>query len=478
MSGGAEAVLHSVNKVLSKYHNDGSLTMLTVDYLNAFNLVDRSSLLQEVRWVGYLEIRECCGFDESSSTITLGYEASRVLFPVDIQRPSLCVKLLGGAVSRDKFYYPTNNDECPFREMMKDMEVHFDMTVRHKAVFECLRAPHAQDFLLAIPIYGFGQHMSPVEYRTILKYRLIIPLFPVDAICPVCRKTRLDSFVEHAVHCKEISDFKCHHDGEKYAARLETLKEEARNMIYRENEKAENLLSTLNFVNDLQRLGIWYHFVDDISNVLDNVYNNYYKSPKKWNALDLNLKALGFRLLRHNGYHITQDIFEDIKDETGNFKGHLIEDTLGSLGKISDQYLSSLTSCALDMPLHWRIARVETKWFIEAYEKRSGMNPTVLDLAKLDFNMVQAVHQEDPKYSSRWWMKTTKWDDKLSFTRDRLVENYMWRIGNNYQPQFTLLMRILTKGFALITSVDDVYDVHGTLDELEKFTDVISRLLI
>nr|AIE41600.1 camphene synthase [Artemisia annua] len=292
--------------------------------------------------------------------------------------------------------------------------------------------------------------------------------------------------------------------GEKYASRLETLKEEVRNMIYKENEKAENPLSTLNLVDDLQRLGIWYHFVDDINNVLDNVYNKYYKSPEKWNTLDLNLKALGFRLLRHNGYHITQDIFEDIQDET-RIMGHTIEDTLGllnlyeasyhsfedenildearaftkkylqgSLGKIDDQYLSSLTSRALDMPLHWRIARVETIWFMEAYEKRSGMNPTVLDLAKLDFNMVQAVHQEDLKYASRWW-RTTKWDDKLSFARDRLVENYMWTIGNSYRPQFTLLRRILTKVFAIITTVDDVYDVHGTLDELERFTDVISR---
>ncbi|GJW02630.1 hypothetical protein Tco_1561486 [Tanacetum coccineum] len=77
-----------------------------------------------------------------------------------------------------------------------------------KAVFECLRAPHAQDFLLAIPIDGLGQHMSPVEYRTIFKYRLMIPLFPVDAICPVCRKACLDSFGEHAVHCKELPGFK------------------------------------------------------------------------------------------------------------------------------------------------------------------------------------------------------------------------------------------------------------------------------
>ncbi|GJZ83075.1 hypothetical protein Tco_0648248 [Tanacetum coccineum] len=54
--------------------------------------------------------------------------------------------------------------------------------------------------------------MSPVEYRTILKYRLMISLFPVDAICPVCRKACLDSFGEHAVHCKELSGFKYRHD--------------------------------------------------------------------------------------------------------------------------------------------------------------------------------------------------------------------------------------------------------------------------
>ncbi|GKC30428.1 hypothetical protein Tco_1037722 [Tanacetum coccineum] len=59
---------------------------------------------------------------------------------------------------------------------------------------------------------GLGQHMSPVEYRTILKYRLMISLFPVDAICPVCRKTCLDSFGEYAVHCKELTGFKYRRD--------------------------------------------------------------------------------------------------------------------------------------------------------------------------------------------------------------------------------------------------------------------------
>nr|GEY79590.1 putative reverse transcriptase domain-containing protein [Tanacetum cinerariifolium] len=71
---------------------------------------------------------------------------------------------------------------------------------------------NAQDFLLAIPIDGFGHYMSPVEYRTILKYRLIILLFSADAICPVCCKTCLDSFGEHAIHYKKLPGFEYRHD--------------------------------------------------------------------------------------------------------------------------------------------------------------------------------------------------------------------------------------------------------------------------
>jgi hypothetical protein len=89
------------------------------------------------------------------------------------------------------------------------MEVKFDMTTRQKAVFGYLQAAHARDFLLDIPIDGLGQHMSPVEYRNILRYRLMIPLFPIDEVCHVCRKVCLDTFGEHD---KELPGFKYRHD--------------------------------------------------------------------------------------------------------------------------------------------------------------------------------------------------------------------------------------------------------------------------
>nr|GEV06996.1 hypothetical protein [Tanacetum cinerariifolium] len=49
VSVGVEAVLHNVNRVLSEYHNVGSLAMLDVDLSNPFNLVDRSTLLHEIK---------------------------------------------------------------------------------------------------------------------------------------------------------------------------------------------------------------------------------------------------------------------------------------------------------------------------------------------------------------------------------------------------------------------------------------------
>jgi len=62
ISGGAKAILHSVDRVLSERHSNGSLAMLTVDFSNPFNLVDITVLLREVRercpaisfWVDFL----------------------------------------------------------------------------------------------------------------------------------------------------------------------------------------------------------------------------------------------------------------------------------------------------------------------------------------------------------------------------------------------------------------------------------------
>uniref|UniRef100_A0A6N2KRP2 Terpene synthase metal-binding domain-containing protein n=1 Tax=Salix viminalis TaxID=40686 RepID=A0A6N2KRP2_SALVM len=140
----------------------------------------------------------------------------------------------------------------------------------------------------------------------------------------------------------------------------------------------------------------------------------------------------------------------------------------------SSEYLSKLVSHALELPLAWRMLRLEANWFINIYETKTDMEPILLELAKLDFNMVQAIHQEDLKHSARWW-KSTRLGEKLDFARDRLMENFFWTVGVIFEPQFSNCRRMLAKVNSLLTTIDDVYDVYGTLDELELFTDAIVR---
>ncbi|KDP35320.1 hypothetical protein JCGZ_09479 [Jatropha curcas] len=288
--------------------------------------------------------------------------------------------------------------------------------------------------------------------------------------------------------------------GEVYTKRISKLKEEVRIML---NQPINNL-NQLELIDTLQRLGIAYHFEDEIKRQLMGIYNR--KRTGVAGTEGLHAIALVFRLLRPHGYTISQDVFNIFLDEMGNFKVCLRESLDGVLSLYeasflseedenilqvardfttsylknyikqnkNDNYISMSITHALEMPLHWGMLRLETRWSIDIYERKQGMDSLLLELAKLDFNYVQAIHQEDLKYTSWWWMNIGL-GEKLSFARDRLMENFLWTIGVTFEPQFGYFRRMSTKLSALITVIDDIYDVYGTLDELELFTDAVER---
>ncbi|KAG5224360.1 terpene synthase [Salix suchowensis] len=289
--------------------------------------------------------------------------------------------------------------------------------------------------------------------------------------------------------------------GEPYTARTRKLEAE----ISMRLANASKPLDQLELIDTLQRLGLSYHFADEIESILKSLFDeNHIQNTKTAN--DLYATALEFRLLRQHGYKVPQEVFNQFMDEQGNFRAWLHDDLKGmlylyeashllvegesilddardftakNLGKYvkkcnSSEYLSKLVSHALELPLAWRMLRLEANWFINVYETKTDMEPILLELAKLDFNMVQAIHQEDLKHSTRWW-KSTGLGEKLDFARDRLMENFFWTVGVIFEPQFSNCRRMLAKVNSLITTIDDVYDVYGTLDELELFTDAIVR---
>ncbi|XP_041011494.1 myrcene synthase, chloroplastic-like [Juglans microcarpa x Juglans regia] len=305
-------------------------------------------------------------------------------------------------------------------------------------------------------------------------------------------------------HYDYIQSLRSEYVGESCTRRIEKLKGEVRTMLH----KVVDPLQQLELIDIIQRLGISYHFESDIRTILEfNIYNTNYQGGYMCKKDNLYATALAFRLLRQHGYSFPQEIFNRFKNnELGCFEQSLCDDIKGILclyeasfllieGESvleeardfatktlkefimklnTDQKLSAMVSHALELPLHWRIQRLEARWFIDVYRSREDMNPMLLEFAELDFNMVQAVHQEDLKQMSRWWSNTS-FGENLSFARDRLMENFLWTVGISFQPWFGYNRRMLTKVFSLITTIDDVYDVYGTLDELELFTDAVER---
>ena len=65
----------------------------------------------------------------------------------------------------------------------------------------------------------------------------------------------------------------------------------------------------------------------------------------------------------------------------------------------------------------------------------------------------------------------------LPFARDRIVECYFWIVSVYFEPQYSLARKILTKVISMTSILDDIYDVYGTLEELEPFTEAIERFI-
>ncbi|XP_051139292.1 terpineol synthase, chloroplastic-like [Andrographis paniculata] len=271
------------------------------------------------------------------------------------------------------------------------------------------------------------------------------------------------------------------------------------------NEEIDTV-QKLELIDDLQRLGVSYLMEDEIHRILDRLYaERFCKDEEK---RSLYSTALEFRLFRQHGFIVGQDVFDCFKNEMGDFNPSLGNDTLGllqlyeasfllrpgewkleeatrfskglleeklddgSLGVDENRVIS--VRSALELPIHWRIQWPNARWFIDAYGRRLDMNPVLLELAKTNFNILQAKHQQELKHVSMWW-KQTELAEVLPFARDRLVECYFWTLGGLFRPEYGYTRMQITKVNTLITVIDDIFDVYGTLEELKLFDEAFER---
>ena len=83
---------------------------------------------------------------------------------------------------------------------------------------------------------------------------------------------------------------------------VQELKEEVRRML---TSPVEKLSQKLNLIDEIQRLGVSYHFENDIKKTMQQLHMTLHNPNGHENDDDLYTVALQFRLLRQQGYRIS-----------------------------------------------------------------------------------------------------------------------------------------------------------------------------
>ncbi|XP_052152134.1 tau-cadinol synthase-like isoform X1 [Oryza glaberrima] len=279
--------------------------------------------------------------------------------------------------------------------------------------------------------------------------------------------------------------------------RADKLKENVR-MLF---QTSSDVVAKMNLVDAVQHLGIGHLFKDEISYTLRDIHRSEFTSSS------LHEVALRFRLLREHGLWVSPDAFNKFKGDDGRFIDEVANEPRGLLSLYNAAYLlvhdepeleeaisfsrHHLTSMllqgnylkhplvdqvsrALHLPLARTCKRVEALYYISEYQQEERHIPILLDLAKLDFNLLQGLHLKELKAISEWWKDLYGYIG-LSYLRDRVVESYTWSYMLFFEEGLALTRMICAKLIALIVIMDDTYDAHATIHESRKLNEAIQR---
>nr|QNC49787.1 terpene synthase 3 [Leucophyllum frutescens] len=299
-----------------------------------------------------------------------------------------------------------------------------------------------------------------------------------------------DHFIKYTIDTKMA---------EANSVATKVLANEFRTMLI---DPRSTMVDTMSFIDTLERLGVAYRYEEEIESKLEEFFKLDIDYEDE--AYDLSTVSLHFRLFRQHGHRISSDIFRKFRDDQGRFLEALKSDVKGLLSLYEAAHLRTQGEDILDdamafattnlkamvpnlgsplreqvvhalvQALHFGVPRIEVRNFISMYEMEVSKNESLLRFAKLDYNLLQILHNEELREISRWW-KELDFATKLPHIRDRVVECFFWAIGVYYEPQYSRARIMLAKTIAMTSVIDDTYDAYGTVGELDILTEAIER---
>ncbi|XP_065879090.1 probable terpene synthase 13 [Euphorbia lathyris] len=265
-------------------------------------------------------------------------------------------------------------------------------------------------------------------------------------------------------------------------------------------QDSSTVKESLAMVDAIQRLGIDYHFEDEIDEILKREYNNYHTTNCCFDGFNLHEITLRFRLLRQQGYFLpSAGLLDKLKDKDGRFKQNLNDDIKGVMELYEASQLSiggedyildearnysynvliswmkrfeyPQVKNTIDHPHHKSLPRFMAQNFEEGPYKWSK---EVQDIANFDLKMVQSQYKQEILQISRWWEEIGV-SKELKFARNEPIKWHLWAMAILNQPNLSEQRIDLTKSISFIYLIDDIFDVHGTLHQLILFTQIIDR---
>ncbi|KAF7848867.1 hypothetical protein BT93_L1488 [Corymbia citriodora subsp. variegata] len=215
--------------------------------------------------------------------------------------------------------------------------------------------------------------------------------------------------------------------------------------------------------------------------------------------------ALQFRLLRQEGYCVAADVFECFNDkgkgfdmrQKENIKGMMElyeasqmriegEDILDEAKCFSSKCLNALLTCDLD---HNQARMIESTLqypYRKSFERllspqrfvndMPGVNPwmeDLLEVANTERRIVQTMHQKEIHQINALFTVGPNSlfphafpTFQMKFARDQPPKWYMWSMAFLPDPSLFELRIELIKPISLVYIIDDIFDVHGIVDEI------------